>query len=77
MERLGIPYTLRSVVSEAENCYLGHVNFPFQIRHEVVEILGRIYDPWFSEALTPDKYLRVAYQPEKENPEMVMVKWLG
>lgn len=64
MRKIGVPFKRRSIVTSPPNQDLGHKSLHGkQYMHEVVEILGKIYDPRYPRALPLKQYLKEAYEP--------------
>ncbi|HIH38866.1 hypothetical protein J4460_02305 [Candidatus Woesearchaeota archaeon] len=52
---------------------LGHLRYPRQYRHEVVEVDGKIVDLYFPRLLALPEYIKAAYHPD-EGVRLVVVE---
>ncbi|MDP2749766.1 MAG: hypothetical protein Q8O89_02960 [Nanoarchaeota archaeon] len=56
----------RIIIRNAENNELGHKFYKNQMRHEVIEVFGRIFDPYSPRLMKLEAYLTDTYhQPNK------------
>lgn len=71
-ESMGIAFQRRTIIAKPAGADLGHINLPRQSMHVVVDIGGKIYDPYFNVPLPIEKYLGKVYEPAKSVEVVVL-----
>jgi len=62
---MGIRYERKTIVAEPPGSDLGHMNLQRQSAHVVLDINGKVFDPYFRIPLPMEEYLKRVYAPER------------